>query len=280
MSFDPVVGQPFDPKAAHRERIYVLDFVDEISGDTLGDLPKRVYTRMYRLAVGADRQKYPWYGYVYWSIQEHSWRLGRSQSAIRRAFDALKKFRLIQVKRPDRTLNNETYFLWHPDFRNHFEIGREPAPPKTNTQRPASATVNASKPNTAHLPVPSARECSQATDATDRERSLYKGMSPSVSPSEVQECVKQVACVSSFFPPDQHMISGMKAMRRFLETLQPGTRQEYLEGLAKHVLSELAPGVSQEQVLDAYEERLLTMSPTERWSVLSRFRSLDSSAPG
>jgi hypothetical protein len=121
-TFGPVVGEAFDPKAAHAAEAYVLDASDAMID--LGDGPKRVYTKLFRIAVTADRRKHGWYGYVFAGAFALSSDLGKSEQSIRRDLKALALHGLITISRPNRHLNNEYRFLWHPWFQKFLGVGR------------------------------------------------------------------------------------------------------------------------------------------------------------
>ena len=110
-----IVGEPLDPvDVTRRLKIYPVDAVD--ARRDISDGPKRLYAKLFRIAVTADRRKNPWPGYVYASEKYLAAQLGKSESGIRRDSAALRAKALVRVERPNRTENNHYYFLWLPSF--------------------------------------------------------------------------------------------------------------------------------------------------------------------
>src|SRR5580704_16070097 len=119
-------GEHFDPQdVSRRLRLYPVDVIDARPG--ISDGPKRLYSKIFRIAVTADRRKNPWPGYVYASEKYLAGQLGKSESGIRRDSAALRSLGLVRVERPSRTQNNRYYFLWHLAFDNANVSGRDSA---------------------------------------------------------------------------------------------------------------------------------------------------------
>ena len=127
-NFIPTVGQPFDPLSAHRERVWVVDLVEEWAPNVkqgiprLSDAAKRVYQLFWGTAVRADRKKRRWRGYLYYSQREIGRRLGKEVRAVQRAIKELERLGLIRVSRPNKDLNNEYRLLWHSMFADEYDL--------------------------------------------------------------------------------------------------------------------------------------------------------------
>ncbi|HLW77845.1 MAG TPA: hypothetical protein VKS01_12690, partial [Bryobacteraceae bacterium] len=76
-------GDQFDPQdVTRRLKVYPVDVID--ARTDMSDGPKRLYSKLFRIAAMADRRKHPWPGYVYASEERVSKLLGKSIASIRR----------------------------------------------------------------------------------------------------------------------------------------------------------------------------------------------------
>src|SRR5665213_1333524 len=112
--FGPVIGEPFDPADAAKNKIFIADII--ASRNEISDGCKLQYDRMARLAITARKSGNPWPGFVCPSVEYMARMLGKSEPSIRRDTAALRRHKLIRVERPNRHEKNRYVFLWHAWF--------------------------------------------------------------------------------------------------------------------------------------------------------------------
>jgi hypothetical protein len=209
-------GDVFDPvDVARRLKVYPVDIVDAMTD--VSDGPKRLYSKLFQLAVTPDRRKYPWNGYVYTSEQYLSKLLGKSVSGVRRDLTVIRDRRLIAVERPNRHESSHYIFLWHETF-DSANVGCQDAP----TAQPDSANVS----------------------ALDRPHvgALYKE-EPLVEPlTEEQREKVPLSGFSEFqsgYPKPKQKIKIDSACRAYVSVIdgKPGEHERLMDGLARYKAS-------------------------------------------
>jgi len=143
-------GDQFDPQdVTRRLRVYPVDVVD--ARPDIHDGPKRLYSKLFRIAAMADRRKHPWPGYVYASEDRLVGLLGKSTASIRRDSAALRSFGLVGVDRPNRRGNNHYSFLWQSEF-DSADVSAQVLDDRSNLsgQRPLDSS-NVSGRDSAHV---------------------------------------------------------------------------------------------------------------------------------
>jgi hypothetical protein len=136
-------GTVFDPVDVRRLKLYPVDVVD--AWCHVGDGPKRLYGKLFQIAMTTDRRKNPWPGYIYASEWYLAGLLGKSESTIRRDSAALRSLKVVRVERRSRTESNCYSFLWHPDFERADVSVREEPGERADVSVRDSADMSAQK---------------------------------------------------------------------------------------------------------------------------------------